>query len=108
MKIRGGFVSNSSSSSFVISKAHVTPAQLKLIRSHSIKAPKLVPEEVRYSRQDHTLGGDAWTITENDRCIGGFTWMDNFDFFHYLVHIGVDLEKVQRDLEHGEWREIVA
>ena len=78
MKIRGGFVSNPSSSSFVISKDNLSKRQIKMIHLHLHKA----------RRHRHEFGflrdEDEWTITEEGDEIRGSTWMDNFDMRHYL------------------------
>lgn len=97
MKIRSGFVANSSSSSFIINKEHLTPEQIDAIWDH-----------IKYS-QEHNLecyGGDSyrneWDIVENDGIIGGDTTMDNFDMFHFLELIGIDMNKVETEGEY-DW-----
>lgn len=78
MKIRNGFVSNSSSSSFVVKKAYLSEHQLDMIRNH------------------HEIADDdAWTITETDTTISGSTWMDNFSMFQHMKKIGVYMKYVQ-------------
>jgi hypothetical protein len=72
MKTRQGFVSNSSSSSFVAVKSRLSELQLELIRKHRFFA-----------------GEEAWYITEDDDFIKGKTCMDNFDMSDYLETIGV-------------------
>jgi len=72
MKIRNGFVSNSSSSSFVIQKKDITAEQLTQINKHADEA-----------------GSESWGITETDTTIEGWTMMDNFDMEEYLEKIGV-------------------
>ena len=77
MKIRSGFVSNSSSASFTVRMSDLSVAQMKVIELHREEA-----------------GEDAWSIYEEDGCVHGFTRMDNFDMRDYLRHIGVDTGKV--------------
>ena len=91
MKNRTGFVSNSSSSSFIVSLNHVTKAQLVLITHHQQLAPLLEIESV--------ADEDVWDIRieEDDRLVKGSTNMDNFDMDYYLREIGIDMEYV-------EWR----
>ena len=70
MKTRIGFVSNSSSSSFVIPLEDVSAKQLRQIQHHDGLADKY----------------DAWCIeVDDDRdIVRGTTTMDNFDMYTYL------------------------
>lgn len=88
MKVRNGFVSNSSSSSFLIHKAYLTEKQIKQIHEHYLELPT-IPDEP-YGRS--VL--DSWDIEEGNMWIHGKTWMDNFDMISYLLEIGVDLKYV--------------
>lgn len=78
MKIRNGFVSNSSSSSFVVKKSYLSEYEINLIRNH-----------------EDVAGCEAWTISETDDTISGSTWMDNFSMFQYMKEIGVYMKYVQ-------------
>ena len=75
MKIRTGFVSNSSSSSFVVRKEHLKPDDIIAIYEHEKVAEK-----------------DAWSITETSDEIHGFTVIDNFSIIQYLREKGVNLK----------------
>lgn len=86
MKIRQGFVSNSSSSSFVIPMSALTPEQLDKIHNHIEEGKKMGMECCRE--------GDAWDIQESTISLS--TYMDNFDMYHFLQAIGVDMDKVDR------------
>lgn len=87
MKIRFGFVSNSSSCSFLINKNYLSNHQIELICDHIT----LINSE-----------WDNWDITEElingEVYLKGFTIMDNFDMETYL------LETVKVKSEHIEWR----
>ena len=72
MKIRNGFVSNSSSSSFVIPLIKITAKQLVDINNHS----------------EHT--DCPWHITVTAHTVEGYTDMDNFDMREFFENIGVD------------------
>jgi hypothetical protein len=61
MKTRQGFVSNSSSASFVIAKSLLTEAQLKGLMDYQYS-----PANV-----------DGWSVTDNGEYIDGMTIMDN-------------------------------
>jgi hypothetical protein len=84
MKIREDFVTNSSSSSFLIAKKHLDNDQIKAIRRHSALGEKL----------GISWFEDAWDIKENNDYITGSTWMDNFDMEEFLEKIDVDMNKV--------------
>ncbi len=82
MKIRTGFVSNSSSSSFCIQKKHLSELQLLAIREHVKFAEMLdIPCEAE----------DQWTITDisEGKGIEGYAFMDNYDMSTFLAKIGV-------------------
>ena len=87
MKIRSGFVSNSSSSSFVVSKHYVSDYQLEQIQNH-------IEEAERLGMKFYT---DPWSIEVDEKggTISGSTNMDNFDMYDFLFKIGVPLDKVE-------------
>ena len=96
MKIRQGFVSNSSSSSFVISRDKLTDEQIELIQDHIEHAQELrgkddrLAELFRWARDE-----DRWSIDVTETTVEGSTWMDNFDMYEYLEQIGVKREDVE-------------
>ena len=87
---RNGFVSNSSSCSFVIRKVALTRLQLIAIRHHGVVGRWLGIDYPDY----------AWMIDETISEIRGYTSMDNFDMREFLEAIGVVLEDVEM-----EWSE---
>ena len=95
MKLRLGFVSNSSSSGFLIEKKYLSADQIELIRNHFDEARKREKEGTYYQ---HISCGDVWSIYETDDNISGATWMDNFDMHDYLTKVvGIASEHIKMD-----------
>ena len=84
MKVRRDFVTNSSSSSFIISKRCLNEDQIEAIREHSFLGEKLGLE----------CFDEPWYISENNNYITGDTCMDNFDMQEFLEKIGVKSRNV--------------
>jgi hypothetical protein len=94
VKTRLGFVSNSSSSSFVISKYYLSPWQIDQIKNYDEEGQNLnkIHENDDWDkRRDYCKSSDydRWIITETDDEVRGFTAMDNFDMATFLEDIGV-------------------
>lgn len=82
MKIRSGFVSNSSSASFIIEKKDLDNEQIAAIKDH-----------ITFSHDHKVLDADyvdSWDIVETEEKILGSTTMDNFPMWKFLDYIGVD------------------
>lgn len=93
MKIRSGFVSNSSSSSFVIFKDKLTEEQINKIKDHYNISKMMCEQGTRieyfYSYED------CWDINETNLTIEGYTPMDNFSMYSYLIEfLGVNPELI--------------
>ena len=88
MKTRAGFVSNSSSSSFIVSLDDVSSRQLELIKNHHL----VMGDEYGISVWD---SHDEWDITVTRNHVKGTTMMDNFDMERYLKAIGISGDVVE-------------
>ena len=86
MKRRFGFVSNSSSSSFIINLRDISAEQLVKIQNH-----------VEFGKENDILycdPSDAWTIEVTGIDVRGQTNMDNFSMEDFLRRIGVPADKI--------------
>jgi len=93
MKIRKGYVSNSSSASFVIKKKHLTEEQLEAIRDHyNYAVTRFYDLDTAWCNE-----GDSWHLKEDEKKIYGETSMNNFDMREFLQAIGVPLEHIGYD-----------
>jgi len=88
MKKRNGFVSNSSSSSFIINKHKLTELQIEQIIDHISVSKELIEKNHNYDFYNDY--GDAWDVDEKEDTIFVSTFMDNFDMSTFLSAIGVD------------------
>lgn len=84
MKIRSGFVSNSSSSSFLIPISALKQYQIEMIVDH-IDATE---NYNKYHQTDiYCEDSERWNIDVNEKCVYGYTFMDNFDMNFFLSEI---------------------
>lgn len=108
MKYRTGFVSNSSSASFVVALCILTPEQIAQAKDYynvileMTYAPKpgdqhWEPRIWKERRKDVPFGtylDKSWHIEEKYGMLTGETSMDNLDFTEFLVRIGVPREAI--------------
>lgn len=93
MKIRNGFVSNSSSSSFVVRMSDLTTDQLDKIYHH-LKYKSLLNDIVNSEILSLLKKSDQWKLTITSEFIIGETDMNNFPMDVFLKIIGIKEENV--------------
>jgi hypothetical protein len=81
-------VSNSSSSSFLIPLAVLSPLQRVLIEKHG---------EIGEALGLNFANTDAWSVHVEGVKLSGWTCMDNFDMKEYFTIIGVDTKYIDSD-----------
>jgi len=93
MKTRYGFVSNSSSSSFVIVKRNLSPEQIEKIKNHAKCG-------IKYADTD------PWKIIETEDLIKGSTTMNNFNIYSYMhTKLGISRDYIDIDDCEIDWKE---
>ena len=92
MKIRTGYVSNSSASSFVIAKACLNEEQKDFVRNHIVKAEEIcIQRGIKEDRLNlYDIWGlwdciDQWNIKESKNTFVCSVTMDNFDLEQFLI-----------------------
>lgn len=85
MKIRSGFVSNSSSSSFIIPLYKLSEDQKDKIYNH-ISIAKKIDDELKSKNLEPVYEWyEEWKVKEDDFCIWCATSMDNFNLVKFLI-----------------------
>lgn len=82
MKMRSDFVTNSSSSSFLIAKKYLDKDQIDAIHHH-------IEMMTEMKMIDESLKDDEWDIDETDDFISGFTSSDDLPMENFLQKIQV-------------------
>ncbi len=88
MKIRSGFVSNSSSASFCIKKEKVSKWQMFLIENHMNMYKDVLETNKEYRELDR------WSVRADSNYIYFSTMMDNFPMIEYLTNIHINCDDI--------------
>ena len=80
MKTRTGFVSNSSSASFILKKYHMTPEQIAKVKEYL---------------EGKNMEEDGWSWEEDEHLIEGFTSMDNAAFSDFLETTDISFRAIK-------------
>lgn len=90
MKLRQGFVSNSSSSSFTILKRGLSGGQKEIIKNHIAVAKAIDWENEGTNICDY----DRWSIEDLKDKFFVSTDMTNFDLHSFLIYMGIPLKNL--------------
>lgn len=96
MKIRKSFVTNSSSSSFVINLSELTPYTIEVFKNPKLVEDQLIPT-CDMTREEYMEEADRWDIREEDGKLYGYTTMDNFDYSQLFYICGLDWDSHKSD-----------
>lgn len=92
MKIRNGFVSNSSSSSFVVQKDGLNDLQ-KFAIEHHIELATWLKSKMELEKYSMYEWLEEWWVDDQGDCYYCYTSMDNFPLDTFLKQFGIEIER---------------
>ncbi|MFW6002119.1 MAG: hypothetical protein ACOCQD_02160 [archaeon] len=103
MRIRSGFVSNSSSSSFVIQKKRYSKDELEIILD-----PKKYESEIKKILLNKLMYSEDLTREESEYQLGNYGGLDSIkDVDLWSVNVRGDEIKFYTDMDNFQWDEFV-
>lgn len=105
MKKRKGFVSNSSSSSFIIELHYLSQYQIDAIQNHIEIAKKIDSDLLRDGKETKYEYYEDWFINVDDFALWAKTSMDNFDLETFIIdELGIPYDAIKY-FGDGNWTE---
>ena len=95
MKIRNGFVSNSSSSSFIVKIGSLSDLQVLICRNY-IEFVKFFGNYTTNVQFDCIECVGEWKMSEDDGEIRFSTYMDNFDLYGFFTELDIPIHDYDR------------
>lgn len=100
MKIRVGFVSNSSSASFTINKKHLPREVINAVKDHWNYAND---NNFKCIDSEYSSVSDKWDIEETENELRGMTSMDNFDMQLFIEELFDQFDLPYFKYERDHW-----
>lgn len=95
MKVRNGFVSNSSSSSFIILRSSMNDKQKEMLFDHIHIGEEIDKELKSQGGNPRYEYYEEWYMEEDDFSVWCHTTMDNFDLVHFLLmEVGLEEDDI--------------